>query len=68
MVTAAGGEMVSLQPIDLTDEEAVQSWIDFAVDAYGDFDILYNNAAGRRARLRSKTCDAKTGTGTSPTR
>ena len=49
MVTAAGGEMVSLQPIDLTDEAAVQAWIDFAVDAYGDFDILYNNAAVARA-------------------
>ena len=49
MVKTAGGEMVSLQPIDLTDEAAVQSWIDFAVDAYGDFDILYNNAAVARA-------------------
>src|SRR6188472_3714122 len=49
MVTAAGGEMVSMQPIDLTDEAAVQAWIDFAVDAYGDFDILYNNAAVARA-------------------
>ena len=49
MVTAAGGEMVSLQPIDLTDEDAVKAWIDFAVDAYGDFDILYNNAAVAKA-------------------
>jgi len=49
MVTAAGGEMASLQPIDLTDEAAVQSWIEFAVDAYGDFDILYDNAAVARA-------------------
>jgi NAD(P)-dependent dehydrogenase (short-subunit alcohol dehydrogenase family) len=49
MVTARGGEMVSLQPIDLTDEAAVQSWINFAVGAYGDFDILYNNAAVARA-------------------
>jgi meso-butanediol dehydrogenase/(S,S)-butanediol dehydrogenase/diacetyl reductase len=49
MVKAAGGDMVSLQPIDLTDEAAVKSWIDFAVDAYGDFDILYNNAAVARA-------------------
>ena len=41
--------MVSLQPIDLTDEDAVKAWIDFAVDAYGDFDILYNNAAVAKA-------------------
>src|SRR5260370_34377006 len=45
MVKAAGGEMVSLQPVDLTDEDAVKAWIDFAIDAYGDFDILYINAA-----------------------
>jgi NAD(P)-dependent dehydrogenase (short-subunit alcohol dehydrogenase family) len=49
IVTAAGGEMVSLQPIDLTDEDSVKAWIDFAVDAYGDFDILYNNAAVAKA-------------------
>jgi NAD(P)-dependent dehydrogenase (short-subunit alcohol dehydrogenase family) len=51
MVRSAGGEMVSLQPIDLTDEEAVKRWIDFAVDAYGDFDILYNNAAVAKAAI-----------------
>src|SRR3954470_22322238 len=49
MVAGAGGEMVSLQPVDLTDEEAVKAWIDFAVAAYGEFDILYNNAAVARA-------------------
>jgi NAD(P)-dependent dehydrogenase (short-subunit alcohol dehydrogenase family) len=41
--------MVSLQPVDLTDEDAVQRWIDFALDAHGDFDILYNNAAVAKA-------------------
>src|SRR5260370_7238808 len=49
MVKAAGGEMVSLQPVDLTNEDAVKAWIDFAIDAYGDFDILYNNAAVAKA-------------------
>jgi len=49
MVRAAGGEMVSMQPIDLTDEDAVQAWIDFGVATYGDFDILYNNAAVAKA-------------------
>src|SRR3954454_5358476 len=49
MVRAAGGEMVSMQPVDLTDEDAVQAWIDFAVDAYGDFDTLYTNAAVAKA-------------------
>ena len=51
MVRAAGGEMVSLQPVDLTEEDAVKRWIDFAVDAYGDFDILYNNAAVAKAAI-----------------
>jgi len=51
LVRAAGGEMVSLQPVDLTEEDAVKRWIDFAVDAYGDFDILYNNAAVAKAAI-----------------
>ena len=50
-VRAAGGEMVSLEPVDLTDEAAVSRWIDFAVGAFGDFDILYNNAATARTGL-----------------
>ena len=48
MVRAEGGEMVSMQPLDLADEQAVQRWLDFAVEQYGDFDILYNNASGVR--------------------
>ena len=49
MVRAACGEMVSMQPVDLTDEDAVQAWIAFAVEQFGDFDILYNNAAVAKA-------------------
>jgi len=48
MVRDAGGEMVSMQSLDLNDEQALISWIDFAVAEYGDFDILYNNASGVR--------------------
>lgn len=48
MVRDAGGEMVSMQPLDLNDEQALIGWIDFAVAEYGDFDILYNNASGVR--------------------
>lgn len=48
MVRAAGGEMVSMQPLNLDDEEQVKAWIAFAVEQYGDFDILYNNASGVR--------------------
>ena len=48
MVRRAGGEMVSMQPLHLNDEEQVKAWMDFAVKSYGDFDILYNNASGVR--------------------
>jgi NAD(P)-dependent dehydrogenase (short-subunit alcohol dehydrogenase family) len=48
LVRDAGGEMVSQGGIDLTDEEAVRSWVAFGIDAFGDFDILYNNAAAIR--------------------
>ncbi len=48
--------MISRAPVELTDEEAVKDWIDFAVDAYGDFDILYNNAAA----IRTGTIDVMT--------
>jgi len=53
MVHGAGGRMASQAPVDLTDEEAVKAWIDFAVAEFGDFDILYNNAAA----IRSGTID-----------
>ena len=49
MVRAAGGEMVSFQPVDLTDEDAVVQWLADAEAAYGGFDILYNNAAVAKA-------------------
>jgi meso-butanediol dehydrogenase/(S,S)-butanediol dehydrogenase/diacetyl reductase len=48
LVQNAGGEMVSMAPVNMSDEEQVKAWIDFAVSEYGDFDILYNNASGCR--------------------
>jgi len=36
-------------PVDLTDEDAVRAWLDFAVAEFGTFDILYNNAAAIRS-------------------
>ncbi len=48
MVRAGGGNMVSMQPVDLSDEKQVKNWLDFAVAKFGDFDILYNNASGGR--------------------
>jgi NAD(P)-dependent dehydrogenase (short-subunit alcohol dehydrogenase family) len=48
LVRRAGGQMVSMQPLNLSDEAQVKAWMDFAVAEYGDFDILYNNASGVR--------------------
>lgn len=48
MVKAEGGEMISMAPLDLTDEDQVTRWIAFAADTYGGFDILYNNASAPR--------------------
>jgi meso-butanediol dehydrogenase / (S,S)-butanediol dehydrogenase / diacetyl reductase len=49
IVESAGGRIVSLQPVDLSDETDVTALVDFAVDSFGGFDILYNNAAVARA-------------------
>jgi NAD(P)-dependent dehydrogenase (short-subunit alcohol dehydrogenase family) len=48
MVRSAGGEMVSQQPVDFGDEVQAKAWVDFAVQQYGPFDILYNNASAPR--------------------
>ncbi len=44
-VRAAGGEMVSLQPVDLSTAAGAEQLVAFALKAYGGFDIIYNNAA-----------------------
>jgi NAD(P)-dependent dehydrogenase (short-subunit alcohol dehydrogenase family) len=44
IVKGAGGQMISFQPCDLTDPGQVKELIDLAVNTYGGFDILYNNA------------------------
>jgi NAD(P)-dependent dehydrogenase (short-subunit alcohol dehydrogenase family) len=44
-VLAAGGEMVSLHPCDLTVADAVQRLIALALERFGAVDILYNNAS-----------------------
>lgn len=42
---AAGGEMVSLQPIDLSQQAGAEQLVAFALQHFGGFDIVYNNAA-----------------------
>src|SRR5438128_2664869 len=51
MVRAAGGEMSSLAPVDLSDDAGAKAFVDFSVAQYGDFDILYNNAAVARTGM-----------------
>jgi NAD(P)-dependent dehydrogenase (short-subunit alcohol dehydrogenase family) len=45
MVRAEGGEMTSMQPVDLSDPEQARQWIADAAALRGGFDVLYNNAA-----------------------
>jgi NAD(P)-dependent dehydrogenase (short-subunit alcohol dehydrogenase family) len=48
MVREAGGEMVAQTPVDLSVELQVESWMEFAISHFGDFDILYNNDSAPR--------------------
>jgi len=45
MVKDAGGDMVSIEPLDLSKPEDSKKWIDLAIATYGRIDVLYNNAA-----------------------
>ncbi|HEL4101844.1 TPA: SDR family oxidoreductase [Stenotrophomonas maltophilia] len=44
-VVAAGGQMVSLHPCDLTDPAQCQALVDLAIQTWGRIDVVYNNAA-----------------------
>ena len=48
LVTAAGGQMAALAPVDLGDARGAQAWVDAAVAMFGGVDILYNNASALR--------------------
>jgi meso-butanediol dehydrogenase / (S,S)-butanediol dehydrogenase / diacetyl reductase len=48
LATAAGGEMVSLAPVDLSNQDGADRWVQTALDAHGRVDILYNNASALR--------------------
>src|ERR1700687_2116285 len=47
MVRRAGGEMQSVHPCDITDQDAAKAWVKAGYDAWGAFDVLYNNAGWR---------------------
>jgi len=48
LVTAAGGRMAALAPVDLSNAKGAGAWVDAAVAEFGGFDILYNNASALR--------------------
>jgi meso-butanediol dehydrogenase/(S,S)-butanediol dehydrogenase/diacetyl reductase len=47
-VRESGGNMVSLEPLDLCDPDAVRGLVDLTEQTFGRLDILYNNAAAPR--------------------
>jgi meso-butanediol dehydrogenase / (S,S)-butanediol dehydrogenase / diacetyl reductase len=48
IVKKNGGVMHSVQPVDAGSETDVNRWVAEAVEHFGPFDIVYNNAAGAR--------------------
>ena len=59
LVRAEGGEMTSMAPVDLSDEQQATDWVNQAAAVYGGVDILYNNAAlGRIGPLMGMSTDA----------
>ena len=50
IVTASGGSMRSLQPLDPSEPDQAERWVQFALDAFGGIDVVYNNAGSMRAR------------------
>jgi meso-butanediol dehydrogenase / (S,S)-butanediol dehydrogenase / diacetyl reductase len=48
LVRKAGGQMISMAPVDLSNEQQARQWVDDAVAAFGGIDILYNNASTGR--------------------
>jgi len=48
MVQEFGGEMISIEPLDLGDTAQVQQLVNLVEKTYGRLDILYNNAGAAR--------------------
>lgn len=48
LVAAAGGKMISHEPVDLTDESAVAAWISTVHAKTGRIDVLYANAGATK--------------------
>lgn len=48
LVRAQGCDMFGLAPLDPSEPDQAQAWVDGAVGTYGRIDVLYNNAAAVR--------------------
>jgi NAD(P)-dependent dehydrogenase (short-subunit alcohol dehydrogenase family) len=48
LVTAAGGRMAALAPVDISNAKGAGAWVDAAMTEFGGVDILYNNASALR--------------------
>jgi meso-butanediol dehydrogenase / (S,S)-butanediol dehydrogenase / diacetyl reductase len=58
MVRDAGGEMVSLAPVDLSVQPGADAWVQLALDTWGSVDVLYNNASAvRHGRIADMPID-----------
>jgi meso-butanediol dehydrogenase / (S,S)-butanediol dehydrogenase / diacetyl reductase len=58
LVHAAGGEMVSLAPVDLSGQPGADAWVALAIETFGRVDILYNNASAvRHGRIAEMPID-----------
>src|SRR5690554_2478305 len=44
-VEAAGGSLVTMEPVDLADPVSARKWVEEAAAIHGRIDVLYNNAA-----------------------
>jgi meso-butanediol dehydrogenase/(S,S)-butanediol dehydrogenase/diacetyl reductase len=48
LVTARGGEMTAMAPVDLGDSQQARRWVADAAAVHGRIDVLFNNAAAPR--------------------
>jgi meso-butanediol dehydrogenase / (S,S)-butanediol dehydrogenase / diacetyl reductase len=48
LVHAAGGQMVSIAPVDLSSQPGADAWVQLALASFGRVDVLYNNASAVR--------------------
>jgi 3-oxoacyl-[acyl-carrier protein] reductase len=53
------GNRVRFSPVDVTDRQAVQAWVDEVTAAYGRIDVLVNNAGVLRDNLLVKVKDGE---------